>query len=180
MTKLNEKRRIFSKEMVSKFFSHVVYSECCWLWDNNKDKYGQVWISKNKSIRAHRWSYEFFIGPIGNLIICHDCDTPGCVNPFHLFAGTQKDNITDASTRKRLDGQLKTHCPKNHEYTKENTYFKPGTNRRHCYVCKYESRDRWIKRNLLWLRKYRRHYWRKRYGKNQKYRVKDSEIERKA
>ena len=76
----------------------------CWEWIGSKQSkgYGQFW-NKVTTVRAHRWSYEFHIAPIrNNLLICHKCDNPGCVNPEHLFAGTQQDNIKDCSLKKRL------------------------------------------------------------------------------
>ena len=44
--------------------------------------------------------------------ILHHCDNPPCVNPDHLYAGTQMDNMRDASRRKRLANQRKTECPR--------------------------------------------------------------------
>lgn len=57
---------------------------------------------KSKSQAAHRASYEIFKGPIGeNLSVCHTCDVPSCVNPDHLFLGTQKDNNMDKAKKGR-------------------------------------------------------------------------------
>jgi hypothetical protein len=63
--------------------------------------YGKI---RNKSIktRAHRWFYELYKGKIEEgKVICHTCDTPSCVNPDHLYQGTQQDNIKDRVLRKR-------------------------------------------------------------------------------
>lgn len=75
----------------------------CWIWKwrLNKDGYGMMnW--NNKNTFAHRVSYEINndICP-GNLSVCHHCDNPSCVNPSHLFLGTQKDNVQDMMSKSR-------------------------------------------------------------------------------
>lgn len=80
----------------------------CWLWTAAlmPNGYGRLAIradGKIKSYLAHRLSYELFFGPIPvGLYVCHHCDRRGCVNPEHLFLGTQKDNIRDALAKGRL------------------------------------------------------------------------------
>lgn len=68
----------------------------------------------------------------------HSCDNPSCVNPQHLRWGTQKENAADASSRLRYPNVWKTHCPKGHEYTDENTILtqrKNGWKDRKCRIC---------------------------------------------
>lgn len=85
---------------------HSKYKEAvdtgCWVWKTDcVHGYGSFWL-QGKVYRAHRASYMLFSGviPLG-MNVLHTCDNPSCVNPQHLFLGTQQDNMTD----KRLKGR---------------------------------------------------------------------------
>lgn len=114
----------------------------CWLInsDINHNGYARMKIivdNKIKNVRAHRYSYQTFIGEIpAGLHVCHTCDTRNCVNPEHLWLGTNQDNMNDMKIKGRAknNNTNKTHCKRNHEFSTENTYIrKNGT--RVCRKC---------------------------------------------
>lgn len=79
----------------------------------------------------------------------HRCDNPRCVNPEHLRAGTNGDNMRDAVQRKRHSNTKKSHCPRGHPYTPENTRvrLRDDTTRRECRECNF-ARHRRAAHNL--------------------------------
>lgn len=89
---------------VEKFMSRVKKdSNGCWVWTGQLQKsgYGICGRMKNRT-RAHRLSYQLFIGDIpAGLNVLHHCDNPPCVNPSHLYAGTNWENSQDRVRRDR-------------------------------------------------------------------------------
>lgn len=78
----------------------------CWEWtagNRGKGGYGRFSMGRaNKPIRAHRFSWELFYGPIPTgMDVLHRCDNPLCVNPRHLFLGTNLDNVRDMHAKNR-------------------------------------------------------------------------------
>jgi hypothetical protein len=120
----------------------------CWLWlgSTNNKGYGYSGIRGLPAL-AHRATFQVFVGAIPpGMNVCHKCDTPTCVNPDHLFLGTQRDNVHDCRNKKRMRGQSQTHCKRGHEFTPENTRVVRVTQREcmECYraSCR-ENRRRW-------------------------------------
>jgi hypothetical protein len=77
----------------------------CWLWLGGTDKRGYGLISiNNKMYRAPRISLLLHTGemPDPSCDACHSCDTPGCINPYHLSECTRTKNMQDASKRGRI------------------------------------------------------------------------------
>ncbi len=117
----------------------------CWEWQGKLDStdYGQLPFTSWESRKAHRYSYYLNINKDfdRSLDVCHYCDNPPCVNPNHLWLGTRKDNLMDMSKKKRSYQQKKTHCPKGHEYTPENTYlYKTSRWCRECGRIRYKRK----------------------------------------
>jgi hypothetical protein len=76
----------------------------CWIWTGMRhhgSQYG-VFCFRRKSVRAHRAAWEIYRGAIpSGMCILHKCDVPMCVNPDHLFVGTQADNNADRDAKGR-------------------------------------------------------------------------------
>lgn len=116
----------------------------CWLWqralsDYSREGsgYGQFQL-RGVNIKAHRYSYEAFVGPIPDgLHIDHLCRIRRCVNPAHLEPVTCLENVR----RSPITHGKEPRCPQGHDYDAVNTIWHKG--RRYCRLC----RDA---RNFLW------------------------------
>lgn len=106
----------------------------CIIWTAyvNETGYGKF-RADGKSVRAHRYAYELEVGPIPvGLVLDHLCRNTRCVNPAHLEPVTLRENFR----RGIRPHSNKTHCPRGHEYTEENTYRgRAGGNKRECRTC---------------------------------------------
>ena len=89
--------------IVERWQKYVKQTPACWLWIGFCDEhgYGRLHVAGRPDL-AHRLSWEIHYGavPQGRYVL-HKCDTPACVNPEHLYLGTQVDTIADMFTRGR-------------------------------------------------------------------------------
>jgi hypothetical protein len=74
---------------------HPVLGTICWNFTGRDGIKYRYFCIKFEKFLAHRWSYEHFIGPIGDKHVLHKCDNTICVRPDHLFLGTNSDNMQD-------------------------------------------------------------------------------------
>jgi hypothetical protein len=123
-----------------RFWAKVNRTDSCWLWTaTGYGGYGWFWDGERPAL-AHRYSYELHRGPIPEgLVIDHLCRNPPCVNPAHLEAVTQQENLMRGRTI-YAENAAKTECPYGHPYSEANTYIDGGS--RKCRTCRRNHRRR--------------------------------------
>lgn len=124
---------------IPRFWAQVQKTETCWLWKGfptGANKYGDFQVDGVR-YRAHRYSYEMAKGPIPDgMKVLHRCDNPICVNPDHLFLGTQGDNMRDMTRKGRHGGKHRKRpdlCRRGHRLDETGHVRPNGT--RYCGVC---------------------------------------------
>lgn len=109
----------------------------CWEWQGFVNPFtGYVDTSyRGKSIKAHRLMHGLVKGQVPQgMDCCHTCDNRKCINPDHLWIGTRKQNLLDASAKGRIHCQKKTHCTRGHSYAEHGV--RHGKDQwRQCRIC---------------------------------------------
>jgi hypothetical protein len=115
----------------------------CWLWTGSKRPrgYGRV-IFRGRDTAAHRLAYEWDRGMIATgLVLDHLCRVHSCVNPGHLEAVTDAENIL-RGVGPPAENARKTHCPKGHPYDEVNTAINV-VGARVCKACRLQKARRY-------------------------------------
>lgn len=92
----------------NRFDVKVTKSSDCWIWTGGGDRhgYGRFWYDGKMQL-SHRVNWLLHNGPIPDgLCVLHTCDNPPCVNPAHLWLGTQADNMHDCANKGRAVGGI--------------------------------------------------------------------------
>ncbi len=108
----------------------------CWEWLGYRDQKGYGKVNRDGKMQGvHRISWHLFRGEIpAGMFICHHCDNPPCVNPDHLFVGTNQDNLNDMMAK---GGKWRDTCSHGHTMRLGTFYVRPGPNtQRVCLVCR--------------------------------------------
>lgn len=128
---------------------HVDDESGCWLWQGslNPDGYGVLYLGSRttkdlRKCRAHRVVYELYRGPIPDgLVLDHLCLIRRCVNPDHLEAVTQRENLLRSKNTLAHKNAMAELCKHGHEFTPANTLIEMSRGRpsRRCRICRHNN-----------------------------------------
>lgn len=113
----------------------------CWLWQGTlqQNGYGQTTYRSKNIILSRQMFQSWHKIALKRLeYICHTCDVKRCCNPDHLWLGSNGANVRDLTVKAKNYWANRTHCPRGHKYTSENTYIhevRPGIMSRNCKLC---------------------------------------------
>lgn len=100
---------------ISRFWAKVDHRGLfeCWVWNASCDHIGYGHFGVGRVVLlVHRIAWFLKNGPIPQgMCVCHKCDNPSCVNPAHLFLGTQRDNMKDRDDKGRRTAPRGDHNP---------------------------------------------------------------------
>jgi hypothetical protein len=135
-----------------RFWAKVQKGDGCWLWTGGKFRRGYGAFKRRgpdgrfQQQKAHRVSYEWLVGPVPDgLCVLHTCDNPPCVNPAHLFLGTNLDNSEDRRVKGRSrNGYMgQTHCKHGHPLNEGNYSLRRRADGGYTRACKGCQRMRY-------------------------------------
>jgi hypothetical protein len=140
----------WTKTLAERFFEKVNKTDTCWIWTgaSNHLGYGQIWVTDERRVAmAHRVSVTLHGGSIPKgYDVDHLCRVRACVNPDHLEPVPHSVNMERAPWSAPDFQAAKTHCKRNHEFTKANTLTKTNSSggiSRQCRTCTRESQARY-------------------------------------
>ena len=147
-------------DLTERFWSQVKFTDTCWLWTGSAGgkggAYGEFRFCGLR-VQAHRWAYEFCVGPIPEgLQIDHLCRVRLCVNSDHLEPVSLRVNVLRGNGLPARNAR-KTHCSKGHEFNETNTSPVPTGGRR-CRTCNREYTRKWRERKTKEARGSAGHY----------------------
>jgi len=111
----------------------------CIVWGSkSRTNYGYGCLRRNKqTFLVHRLiAMLFFDDYDESLNVLHKCDNPPCINPEHLFMGTQLDNIRDASSKGNMQRGFSDFCKDGHKFEEVGYYIDKRDGSKSCKLCK--------------------------------------------
>lgn len=133
----------------------------CWIWTGSRNAepkpYGRF-VFRTRVMTAHRFAYEFLVGPIPeNHTLHHTCEVKSCVNPEHLVPMSMRENLLSHPNSIAAKHAAKTECPKCGGPYKD----KADGSGRYCPKCHYGNVKKWADKNPDYHLEYKR-AWRQR------------------